>query len=798
MRPNIDFKECLKDSPRFRGSLEEAETEIDQLELKLEKMVKLCTNMIEAGKTFNNANSAFINGVKDVAEQFKEDEEISAVLERFIHNMTELQKYHTILFDQAHRSICKNVNNFIKNEIKKVKDTRKHFEKISDDMDNALIKNAQSLRSKPQECEDAHNVLTAMRSCFAHMSLDYVFQINILHSRKRFDVLDTMLAYMHAQNAFFHQGYDLFTDLEPYMKQVATQIEDLSDKAAVERKGMEERHSLVQQHKELAPSEDDDFTSNNEHDIKMEGYLFKRTSNAFKSWVRRWFMIKNNQLVYRKRSRDNVTIMEDDLRLCSVKPVMEIDRRFCFEVISPSRSHMLQADSEVECQAWINAINAGVTKAYTRGSASDGHMEDTESASSAEGSADNNTQADARPTSRMELLLSIPGNEFCCDCKSPEPRWASINLGITLCIECSGIHRSFGVHMSKVRSVTLDAWEPELMKVMAELGNDAVNRIYEADIDESVAKRATPQCSRDMREAWIRAKYVQKAFVRKLPQEEPNPSPSKSTELKAKRWSVYKRKRRSPARKMAPDSSPESDKPKMVQGESQDSGLGGSTADVIVFGAGVSNGADTSRNIDLEDSEESMSETEADQDAKSTTSFEDFSKLHPDMLLYKAAQARNLAVIVEALALGANPNWQNEDEDSKTPLMKAVESGSMAPCELLLLNGSKVDRRDGRGRSALHHATILGNTGQVCQLLKRHANQHAVDENGKDPLAIAIDAANADIVTLLRLAKLNEEMKESDGIHMGQSDETFNDVFRDFTNMASHAPEKLNRKKQPE
>ena len=50
--------------------------------------------------------------------------------------------------------------------------------------------------------------------------------------------------------------------------------------------------------------------------------------------------------------------------------------------------------------------------------------------------------------------------------------------------------------MSKVRSVTLDAWEPELVKVMLELGNTVINRIYEANVDETVAKHATPQCSR--------------------------------------------------------------------------------------------------------------------------------------------------------------------------------------------------------------------------------------------------------------------------------------------------------------
>ena len=72
-----------------------------------------------------------------------------------------------------------------------------------------------------------------------------------------------------------------------------------------------------------------------------------------------------------------------------------------------------------------------------------------------------------------------------------------------------------------------------------------------------------------------------------------------------------------------------------------------------------------------------MSEAEADADSQSTTSYEDFSKLHPDMLLYKAARARNLPVMREALALGADSNWQNEEDYHQTPLMKAIGSVSV-------------------------------------------------------------------------------------------------------------------------
>lgn len=78
----------------------------------------------------------------------------------------------------------------------------------------------------------------------------------------------------------------------------------------------------------------------------------------------------------------------------------------------------------------------------------------------------------------------------------------SSNFKLFLCLKtfcfylaCSGIHRSLGVHYSKVRSLTLDDWEPEIVKVMAELGNTIVNKVYEAVVPDSFV-RATPKCPR--------------------------------------------------------------------------------------------------------------------------------------------------------------------------------------------------------------------------------------------------------------------------------------------------------------
>lgn len=108
-------------------------------------------------------------------------------------------------------------------------------------------------------------------------------------------------------------------------------------------------------------------------------------------------------------------------------------------------------------------------------------------------------------------IRNTRGNNLCADCGAASPEWASLNLGTLICIECSGIHRNLGTHLSRVRSLGLDEWPLDLIHVMTSIGNTVANSVWEANCKGR--HKPTSTSPRDEKERWIRGKYVDKEFL---------------------------------------------------------------------------------------------------------------------------------------------------------------------------------------------------------------------------------------------------------------------------------------------
>ncbi len=121
---------------------------------------------------------------------------------------------------------------------------------------------------------------------------------------------------------------------------------------------------------------------------------------------------------------------------------------------------------------------------------------------------------------------------FCAECNSKQPFWASANLGVFICIKCSGIHRSLGVHISKVKSVSLDSWTADQVEHMKRWGNERANALYEECMP--AGRKPREEDTSYVLESFIRDKYERKIWLKKDLDEEPIAQPKRSAKPKKK------------------------------------------------------------------------------------------------------------------------------------------------------------------------------------------------------------------------------------------------------------------------
>lgn len=243
------------------------------------------------------------------------------------------------------------------------------------------------------------------------------------------------------------------SDLAELLNENKAKEREEQGKLGLERQALEMQLSLFGKHAQLRAGE-------------RSGYLWKH-GNLLKEWKRRFFFTRDCALWY---YRGELEVKYVDLTLCKAIENKSSDSPFAFSIIHSKGCIDLLADSHSEAQEWVFSL-----------------------------------------TSLTEANLQGPeGADFrCADCEARPALWCSLNLGVMLCNECSGVHRSLGSHVSKVRSWNMDN--------IGEVARKVVSTLHRATGEVWGLGKVSALANYQDREAYVRRKYIDKWEFRAVP-----------------------------------------------------------------------------------------------------------------------------------------------------------------------------------------------------------------------------------------------------------------------------------------
>ena len=182
--------------------------------------------------------------------------------------------------------------------------------------------------------------------------------------------------------------------------------------------------------------------------------------------VKGWFYIVGGELRRTKPGTDQVDIANDKVVCKLFLSTFKEDGSNGFRLVTNTgKDYRFRATTAALYKEWkqriISAIEQGLADLLPASDSSN----------------------DAQFTHRLSKIRAA--NKTCADCGKPDPEWASINLGIMFCVECSGTHRNLGTDISEVRSLRLDkdCWTDSCVAYMLSIGNERSNAEFEARLD---------------------------------------------------------------------------------------------------------------------------------------------------------------------------------------------------------------------------------------------------------------------------------------------------------------------------
>uniref|UniRef100_A0A674AEU1 DCC-interacting protein 13-beta n=1 Tax=Salmo trutta TaxID=8032 RepID=A0A674AEU1_SALTR len=342
---------------------EDAGTLTDYTNQLLQSMQRVYGAQSEMGLATEQLSRQLLEYEKQNFALGKGDEEVISTLQQFAKTVVELNTLHSELASQMADRMIFPMIQFREKDLTEISTLREVFGIASDEHEAAMVKYSRLPKKKENEKVKAELVgeVAYSRRKQHQASMQYYCALNALQYRKRVAMLEPMLGYTQAQIHFYKKGMDLVSKkMDSFLVSVSSMTQSIQAQLDSEAEAMRVTQRELLSMEDTVYMPDRDPVPVNRTLIQKAGYLNIRNKTGLvtTAWDRLYFFTQGGNLMCQPRGAV-AGGMVLDLDNSSVMAVECEDRRYCFQITSPSgkTSMTLQAESKKEYEEWICTLN---------------------------------------------------------------------------------------------------------------------------------------------------------------------------------------------------------------------------------------------------------------------------------------------------------------------------------------------------------------------------------------------------------------------------------------------------------
>ncbi|XP_058242872.1 rho GTPase-activating protein 42 isoform X6 [Hemibagrus wyckioides] len=384
--PTLEFSDSVLDSPAFRDRLKNHEVELDNTNKFIKELIKDGNALIGALRNLSESVLKFAQSLQEfqfecIGDAETDDEvNIAQSFKEFSQLLKTVEEERRRLIQNADDVLITPLEKFRTEQIGAAKEGKKKFLKESEKYYSSLEKHLNlSSKKKESSLQEADTQIDKERLLFCDASLEYVFKIQEVQEKKKFEFVEPLLAFLQGLFTFYHEGYELAQEFEPYKQQLQYNLQNTRNNFLSTKQEVENLMNRVR-------SADQDQKPPGQW--TMEGYLYIQEKRPLGcSWTRHYcsydkanktFSLTNTEARTTNKQSDVVMNPAEVFKLksCIRRKTDSIDKRFCFDIEVVERNAVcrgtlfrpafckvrhgiitLQALSESNRRMWLEAMD---------------------------------------------------------------------------------------------------------------------------------------------------------------------------------------------------------------------------------------------------------------------------------------------------------------------------------------------------------------------------------------------------------------------------------------------------------